>query len=97
MTYTREEYRQQLRDAFECVIDVMVEGEHTYKKDSWRIGNPNSFESLYWTHLKHALAHVNGAMGELQSYEISKPQTIEEVSHAATRCLMTLQLIIENK
>lgn len=77
-------------NALSEINDVICEGEGTHKKNEWRTVGIT-------THIKHIDDHFElfkkfyGAENKLNA------RSIENLSHATTRCLMSLQLIIEER
>lgn len=72
------------------VQKVVDEGEKTHKKDEWRKGRK---EALISTHEEHAFQHIEQAIDQFHYGD--KASELEDLSHAATRCLMALQLLLE--
>lgn len=70
---------------------VMGKGGKTHKKDSWRIGDR---DKKVRENLEHAFDHILKANEAIDCF-IEEVDIREEVSHAATRCLMALQLYLE--
>jgi|2_EtaG_2_1085320.scaffolds.fasta_scaffold14037_4 hypothetical protein len=83
------------RDAMSEINNVIIEGEKTHSKDEWRKKND------LLDHLMHAKAHIQGAYKVFPHLSDGKEEDhknlLEDISHAATRCLMALQLFKEHK
>lgn len=77
-------YLGQFQNALNEVAKVMDEGEDTHKKDEWMSTGSGQ-------HLKHALDHI---VGTHKGDDILYESLLEDVGHAATRCLMALELIL---
>lgn len=92
---------QWLHPALMKVNDVLIEGEKVKKKDQWR--KPTDTEQYdedgAWSeHVDHAVEHLCNVDNDLiDEGPMTPDQVIEEVSHAATRSLMALQLLLEEK
>lgn len=67
------------------INNVIIEGEKTHKKDEWR-----TMDLKIPTHLQHALDHIRAVDSKKD-----KEENLMNISHAATRCLMALQLLLE--
>lgn len=74
------------------INNVLFEGEKTHKKDEWRNGSKKALISM---HEEHAFQHIEQAIDQFHYGD--KASELEELSHAATRCLMALQLFLEER
>ena len=76
------------------ITSVILEGEKTHPKNSWRFDANNDCPtasqtlSAMWENINHAADHLKS---------IERADDVENISHAATRCLMALQLLLELK
>jgi len=76
---------------------VLKEGSATHRHDEWRDGNR---ADLIYRHLSHAREHLIKVLAcDLDTFEygvFSSDIEKNDISHAATRCLMALQLLLED-
>lgn len=88
MMFSKERVKQglKLKEAIKEVIGIMIEGEKTHKEDEW-------IRLSISDHIKHASDHLS--MASLVQITTDNSDHIrEDLSHAATRCLMALQLFV---
>ncbi len=81
-------YLLSFRNSLKEINKVMNEGESLHGKNNW-INGSRSF--LINKHLLHAFNHIKNA-SDLDIYEDNN--IYEEISHAATRSLMALEVLL---
>jgi len=98
-TKNSNKYQDELKDAVVEVLKVMEKGSKNHKKDEWKTGK---VQHLISNHLAHSENHIKSVhsrkiirtdMGI--KYKDVDLYDIEDISHAATRMLMALQLILD--
>lgn len=91
-------YLGQFQSALSEIEKVMEEGEKTHKKDEWKSKSTGH-------HIDHTIDHLDDIelmFDEIDSdlfceKDIDQERLFENLSHAATRCLMALELYLRNK
>jgi len=80
--------------ALEEVDKVVTEGEITHKKDTWRNGD---LKELIEKHVSHGFNHMYAFDFMPKDINEDLNDKILEISHATTRYLMILQLLLEKR
>ena len=85
-------YKKSIGLAIDKIIDVIIDGGKKHSKDDWKT------RCHYNDHLFHASNHLYELDFRSKQSTFEKPITtadIEALSHAATRCIMALEIMLE--